>query len=88
MRQKLISFPLFIIESDFQQGGKHAALIIPFTSRLQTVEWISLGLFQVSGRIRCANLRTWTLVKGLSGLRGTDEQQLTLNTAPTITEMF
>lgn len=52
MRQKLISFPLFIIESDFQQGGKPAALMIPFTGRLQTVEWISLGLFQVSGRIR------------------------------------
>lgn len=34
MRQKLISFPLFIIERDFQQGEKHAVLIILFTSHL------------------------------------------------------
>lgn len=39
MRQKLISFPLFIIERDFQQGGKHAGLIIPFTSHLRSVDF-------------------------------------------------
>lgn len=48
MRQKLISFPLFIIERDFQQGGKHAVLIIPFTSHLESVQWILLGLLQVT----------------------------------------